>query len=150
MKLKIPPPIQTLIAAIAMFGVDNLIELKILKSDYSTSIATVFGGVSVFFIVFAIFRFIKHKTTVNPLKPEDTSFLVTTGVYKYSRNPMYAGMALFLLAWTFILANPLNLIIFITYITFMTYFQIKPEEAALMKLFGEEYAQYCQSVRRWL
>jgi len=150
MKLKIPPPIQTLIAVFAMLGLDTWIEISILESNLILIAVLVSCILAVFFLIFAVLGFLKFKTTVNPLKPESTSSLVTSGVYKYSRNPMYAGMALFLFAWLLWLSNPLNIAIFAAYIAYITQFQIKPEEKALTKIFGEQFHLYCQNVRRWI
>jgi protein-S-isoprenylcysteine O-methyltransferase Ste14 len=150
MKLKIPPPILTFIAAFAMWVTNIWLELRFFESDLILIAVFICCLLAVFFLLFAVLGFIKFKTTVNPLKPESTKFLVTNGVYNYSRNPMYAGMALLLLAWLLWLSNPINIVIFITYIVFITQFQIKPEEDALLKLFGDQFNVYCQKVRRWI
>ncbi len=95
-------------------------------------------------------RFHRAKTTVNPLHPEKASALVTTGIYRYTRNPMYVGMALVLLgfaAWLWWWPAVLAAAGFAAYIT---RFQILPEERALAQKFGAQYGQYCRSVRRWV
>ncbi len=98
----------------------------------------------------AVFSFWKNNTTVNPIKPESASTLVVEGVYRFSRNPMYVGMALLLLSWGLYLANPLNALLFVLYVYVITQIQIKPEERALVKLFGQDYQEYCARVRRWI
>jgi protein-S-isoprenylcysteine O-methyltransferase Ste14 len=150
MKLKIPPPIQTLIAASAMTGLNKWFEIRIFETNFILVAMVICCLLAVFFLIFAILGFIQFKTSVNPLKPENTTTLVTSGVYKYSRNPMYAGMALLLFAWLLWLSNPLNLVIFVAYITYITQFQIKPEEQALLLLFGEQFDLYRTQVRRWI
>jgi len=150
MKLKIPPPIQTLIAAFAMSVLNKWLVINIFESPLIIIAVVICCLLASFFLIFAVLGFKKFKTTVNPLKPELATSLVTSGVYQYSRNPMYAGMALFLFAWLLWLSNPLNLIIFVAYITYITQLQIKPEEVALSKLFGEKFDLYCQNVRRWI
>ena len=92
----------------------------------------------------------RARTTVNPLRPERASALVTTGVYRITRNPMYVGMALMLLAWAVLLASPAALAGPVTFIAYMNRFQIGPEEDALDTLFGPDYAAYRSRVRRWL
>ena len=94
--------------------------------------------------------FRRARTTVNPLRPERASSLVTAGIYRYTRNPMYVGMTMVLVgvaAWLWWLPALLAAGAFALYIT---QFQIKPEERTLLSKFGQEYEQYCQSVRRWL
>ena len=98
----------------------------------------------------AVIQFYQHKTTVNPLRPEKANKLVVSGLYRYSRNPMYLGMALILLAWSLYLANPLNLLFFVGFIGYMNHFQIIPEERALETLFKEDFIAYKQRVRRWI
>ncbi|MFQ3324666.1 MAG: protein-S-isoprenylcysteine O-methyltransferase Ste14 [Pseudomonadales bacterium] len=89
------------------------------------------------------------KTTVNPLKPESASSLVVSGVFKISRNPMYVGFALLLLAWCVYLLAPVLLMILLLFMAVITRFQIIPEERAMLKLFGEEFIDYQKAVRRW-
>lgn len=90
------------------------------------------------------------QTTVNPLAPEQATALVQSGIYRYTRNPMYLGFALVLLAWAALLAAPLSLLGVAGFVLYLDRLQIAPEERALAELFGAEYAGYCKRVRRWL
>ena len=92
----------------------------------------------------------RAQTTLNPLKPETTSALVTSGIYGYTRNPMYLGMATWLLAWSACLGTPLGLIGAPLFMLYMSRFQIGPEERALGRLFGTGFDAYQARVRRWL
>jgi len=92
----------------------------------------------------------RAQTTLNPLKPETTSALVSSGIYGYTRNPMYLGMATWLLAWSAWLGTPLGLIGPVLFVLYMNRFQIAPEERALGGIFGAEFAAYQARVRRWL
>lgn len=94
--------------------------------------------------------FRRAKTTVNPLQPERASHLVSSGIYQVTRNPMYLGMLLALLGWATALASWWALLGPLAFALYMTYFQIRPEERALMKLFGAEFKAYQSKVRRWL
>jgi protein-S-isoprenylcysteine O-methyltransferase Ste14 len=94
--------------------------------------------------------FKKQDTTVNPLQPEKASSLVITGLFKYSRNPMYLGMLLLLLSLTAKFNVIGGLLITLGFLLFMTKFQIIPEERALESKFGEKFAQYKGQTRRWL
>lgn len=103
------------------------------------------------FDVAGLLAFRASRTTVNPLRPERASALVTRGVYRITRNPMYVGMAFLLLAWGIYLAHwPALLLGPAAYVLYLTRFQIVPEERALLALFGEEYRTYRARVRRWL
>jgi protein-S-isoprenylcysteine O-methyltransferase Ste14 len=97
-----------------------------------------------------VFQFRRARTTVSPLRPARTQAIVTTGVYRWSRNPMYLGMALALLglaAWWSSLPGYLAVPAFVAY---LTRFQIVPEERALLAKFGPAFGDYTLQVRRWL
>lgn len=97
-----------------------------------------------------VVSFRRAKTTVNPTNPSATSSLVTCGVYRFSRNPMYLGFLFFILGDIAWLANPLVLFGWPAFVLYMNRFQIAPEESALTKRFGAEYTTYAGRVRRWL
>jgi len=103
-----------------------------------------------FFDFLGLVAFRKMKTTINPLKPEKTSFIVTIGVYAITRNPMYLGMALLLTAWAIHLSTAMSLLGPIFFVLFITRFQILPEEKILKKAFGTPYENYLKKVRRWI
>jgi protein-S-isoprenylcysteine O-methyltransferase Ste14 len=84
------------------------------------------------------------------MKPASASSLVSSGVYRITRNPMYVGVLLVLVAWATFLAAPLALPGPLAFVLYIGRFQIAPEEAVLGKLFGAEYAEYKAKVRRWL
>ncbi len=98
----------------------------------------------------SILNFRKVRTTVNPLRPENTSSLITEGLYSMTRNPMYLGMAIMLTGAAFIMRclSPLPMpLVFCLVVTVM---QILPEEKTLERLFGDEYRHYKRSVGRWV
>jgi protein-S-isoprenylcysteine O-methyltransferase Ste14 len=76
--------------------------------------------------------------------------LVSTGVYSFTRNPMYLGMALVLLAWAAYLSSAWSLLGPLLFALYITRFQIVPEERVLDRLFGTSFAAYKKCVRRWL
>lgn len=97
-----------------------------------------------------VFEFHRAKTTMSPFSPERTASIVSSGIYRWSRNPMYLGMALALFgvaAWRSSLPGYGLALVFCAY---MTRFQIKPEERTLLKLFGSEFSAYMTQVRRWI
>lgn len=113
-------------------------------------VAAIFFLSAVMLDLESVFRFFKTKTTINPLDPNKSKKLVTDGFYKFTRNPMYLGLVFFLAAitvWVSALLGPLFIMLFI-YV--MTHSQIKAEEKALTEIFGQDYIDYCQRVRRWL
>ncbi len=112
------------------------------------ALALVCAGVSVALAGVVAFR--RARTTVNPLKPGSASALVTSGIYRVTRNPMYVGFALCLLAWGLYLASPLALLGVPGFVLYLNRWQIIPEERALERLFGDDFRVYRQRVRRWL
>ena len=90
------------------------------------------------------------NTTISPLKPEKATSLIVSGIYMYSRNPMYLGM-LFILISISIRFNIIGGIISIsTFIIYITKFQIIPEEEQLKRIFGEKILNYKKKTRMWL
>ena len=97
-----------------------------------------------------IVSFRRARTTVNPMKPDSASSLVTSGIYRRTRNPMYLGFLMVLLGWAVFLSNALAFLVLPAFIFYMNRFQIEPEENALHALFGRQFAAYRSRVRRWL
>jgi protein-S-isoprenylcysteine O-methyltransferase Ste14 len=102
------------------------------------------------FDVAGLLAFRASRTTVNPLRPHRASALVSGGVYRITRNPMYVGLLLLLLAWAVHLAALWPLAVLPLFVLYIGRFQIAPEERALHRLFGDEYRAYVARVRRWL
>jgi protein-S-isoprenylcysteine O-methyltransferase Ste14 len=97
-----------------------------------------------------ILAFRRARTTVSPLQPERTSALVATGIYRFTRNPMYVGLLIILFAWSVFLLSALSVVGPLMFVLYMGRFQIAPEERVLSTLFGPDYADYSARVRRWL
>jgi protein-S-isoprenylcysteine O-methyltransferase Ste14 len=97
-----------------------------------------------------VVAFRRQETTVNPLTPSESSSLVASGIYRFSRNPMYLGFVLALLGWAAFLGNWVSALLLPAFVAYMSRFQIQPEERALAERFGPEFIAYSQSVRRWL
>ena len=88
------------------------------------------------------------KTTINP--SEHSSKVVTSGIYAYSRNPIYLGWFILIAGIGFRNANPFVLAMALTMILLLYWAVILEEEKYLENRFGEEYLRYKKSVRRWL
>ena len=94
--------------------------------------------------------FMARRTTLHPNHPERASTLVTTGIYRVTRNPMYLGLACLLGAYGAHVRHPAVAVALLFFIGFITRFQIVPEERALKARFGAAYDAYAAHVRRWL
>lgn len=105
---------------------------------------------SVALVLVAGIAFRRRGTTVNPYTPEQSQTLVIAGLYRWTRNPMYLGMLLALLAWGLWLACYPAFIALPLFVLGINYSQIIPEEEALTKKFGDAYRAYQHKVRRWI
>ena len=150
MKLLIPPPIQALLSAIMMW----LISRYFLQANFSLTVINVFALVfliiAAIIIILSINKFRETKTTISPLKLNKTSSLVSNGIYRYTRNPMYLGLLLMLFSTALFLKNFISFLILPLFILSITKNQILPEEEALENIFGEKYKNYKKKVRRWI
>ena len=148
--LKIPPIAQVIIMAAAMVGVSKVAPALKFSFSGSTALAVGLGMIGVGSSIMGVAQFKKAQTTPNPQALEQVSSLVTDGVYRYSRNPMYVGLVLILLGWAFYLSHFLTFVLLPIFILYMTRFQIQPEEQMMAQKFGKTYQAYVSRVRRWI
>jgi len=97
-----------------------------------------------------IITFRLAKTTINPVQIDQVARVVTGGIYRFTRNPMYVGLTALLTMWAVHLAVPLALLGPLFFALFTHRFQILPEERMMRAKFGKEYDDYCKRVRRWI
>jgi len=148
MQNKIPPPIVTLFFGLCIyFSRDYFFSYEYKFLDI---LSYTFFLIGLWILISAVNSFKKQSTTVNPIKIENASSLVTSGVFEYSRNPMYLGMALILLGLAFMFNVIGGTLFTILFTIFITKFQIRPEEEVMERLFGEDFLKYKQNVRMWL
>ena len=142
---KIPPPIVTII----ILSIIYFFSLK----DYNINnelISIFLLVLGILFILSAVIQFVKRKTTVNPTKPHKTTSLVISGTFKITRNPMYLGMLLIIMSYSFYKSSIISLVLIPLFIFYINKFQIEPEEYEMRKKFGKEYEEYCKKVDRWI
>jgi protein-S-isoprenylcysteine O-methyltransferase Ste14 len=150
LELKIPPPLVSLIIALAMWGISSTgmqMDIPFLIRAAATLVFALAGGI---FGVSGIVSVIRAKTTIHPERPEDTSLLITSGIYSLTRNPMYLGILFGLITWAVSLASAWALLGPVIFILYITRFQIVPEERTLALKFGPDYAAYKARVHRWI
>ena len=150
MKLLIPPPIQALLSAIMMCLINRYFTHANFSLNGINIFALIFLIIAAIIIILSMYKFKKIKTTISPLRPNKTSSLVKSGIYEYTRNPMYLGLLLMLFSTVLFLKNFISFLIIPLFILFITKNQILPEEEALENIFGEEYKNYKKKVRRWI
>lgn len=146
---RIPPPIVAAAFAALMWLGSRYAPGLEQDAPMRIGVALVPLVVGVLVAVSGAVSFRRARTTVNPQRPEAASSLVVSGVFQYSRNPMYLGVALILVAWAALLSSPLALLGVAGFVLYINRFQIAPEEKALASLFGQQFAEYKSRVRRW-
>ena len=147
---RIPPPVLALVIAAVMVLVTRGAAPLAIPAPARYTVSSAFVAVAGFMILPAFAAFGRAGTTINPVRIDTASSLVTMGVYRFTRNPMYLALTCLLIAlavglargWAF--AGPA---IFALYIT---RFQIIPEERVMDAKFGDAYRDYRRRVRRWL
>ena len=150
LEVKVPPPAVAAIVAIAMWGISLALPLLQIPTVLRLAVATVILLPGLVFSAAGVLSFRRARTTINPTKPEAASSLVSSGIYRVTRNPMYVGLLLVLVAWAVFLSSAWALLGPVAFMLYSGRFQIEPEERALSSLFGSEYAAYKATVRRWL
>jgi protein-S-isoprenylcysteine O-methyltransferase Ste14 len=149
LELAVPPPVVMAGAAFLMWASGKALPALDFRMPHWLSIVVAFAAALAIGIG-AFLQFRQAKTTINPMKPHETSALVTDGFFAWSRNPIYVADTLALLAVALLVANALAFVFLVLFIAYLDRFQIRPEERALQARFGARFEQYKGKVRRWL
>lgn len=150
LELKIPPPAQWVLAAILAVVLARAFPEWAFPFAGHRALAVVLALAGVASGLAGVFAFRQARTTIDPHRPGDARAVVRTGIYRFTRNPMYLGLLLTLLGVAAWLAHPLALLCAAALMVTLTRLQIKPEERILTALFGAPYEDYLRRVRRWL
>lgn len=150
MKLKVPPPLVLLVAVTMTFAAASWFPGLTFTFPGQFVLAAILFFLGLIPDVLALLTFVRKKTTVNPMTPDKSTTLVTDGIYRISRNPMYLGLLFLLVAASLYFSSFLSILIIPAFIWYLTEFQIKPEEESLKRVFGDDYETYLKKVRRWV
>lgn len=150
LELKVPPLAFVLFIALLMWLVSWAVPQLGLAFPGRAVVVVALAVAGTITIVLGVASFRLARTTLNPMKPESSTSLVVSGVYKFTRNPMYLGVLLVLAGWAVFLSNLLASLLLPAFVLYMNRFQIEPEERALRSKFPEEFVAYECRVRRWL
>ncbi len=146
--VRVPPPTVLIVAILTGYGLQQVwaLELASWPGWYVAGWALVGAGIII--LVPGWVQFYQAKTNIQPHKP--SSKLIQSGLYRFSRNPLYVsglslqlGIALLMSNLWIVLLVPVSKFVFDRYI-------IAREEAYLERAFGEAYLDYKRTVRRWL
>lgn len=150
LELRVPPLLLAGITALLMWAVSVTVPPVNLSTHARTGAMILFVLFGSAVVVSGVLAFRRTGTTVDPTKPESSKSLVSGGVYRWTRNPMYLGFCSFLIAWGCFLPSLLSMPLVVAFAMYLNRFQIGPEERVLEQVFGDEYADYRSNVRRWL
>ncbi|MBT7950672.1 MAG: isoprenylcysteine carboxylmethyltransferase family protein [Gammaproteobacteria bacterium] len=150
LELKVPPVVQLLLLFVLMWFLSISIPVFSFVIPANWQLSLTFTCLGLALSISGVITFRLASTTVDPRCPEEVSTIVKSGVYKWSRNPMYLGFLSILLGWALYLANVSAFICLPLFVLYMNRFQIQPEEKAMSTRFGDEYLLYMNSVRRWI
>ncbi|GKS57656.1 membrane protein [Nitrospira sp.] len=150
LELKIPPVVVVFVTGTLMWWMAWLMPAFRFAIPGRVPIATICAAAGFLVAVWGVVQFGRAGTTVNPMKPESSSRLVVSGMYAFTRNPMYLGALIVLLAWAVYVSHVVAFLFLPLYVLYMNRFQIQPEERTLTQLFGQEFTAYASRVRRWI
>lgn len=150
LQLKIPPPLVVFVAAALMAGMAYAFPGAAIDIPARAVPAVVLAVIGAVCIGAGITEFRRHGTTVDPRDPQRSSSLVDTGIFRFTRNPMYLGLLVVLTGWAVFLGNLLPFLVLPMYVLYLGKYQIEPEERLLAAKFGDRFEAYRRKVRRWI
>jgi protein-S-isoprenylcysteine O-methyltransferase Ste14 len=150
LELKIPPDVVWIAVAALMWLAARVTPAVAIPNRLRVWIAVVLIVAGTVLIVASRMALDSAGTTWHPTEPQRSTRLLTTGVYRFSRNPTYVGMTIVLLSWAVLMASPVAGVLAAVFVVYVDRFQIRPEERILAGLFGQDFSDYALMVRRWV
>lgn len=148
--MRVPPPVIAVLIAVATLAASGYVHRLWPGHRYVSCMALMLAACGTVIDVSAKRLFVRLKTKVNPMSPAAAATIVRAGAYRWSRNPMYLGRLMQLLALSLYMASPLGLLCVPAFAIYLDRVQIRAEEQALSARFPAEFADYRSRVRRWL
>ena len=142
------PPVIFIVALVIGFGIDLIYPLPTMPLGLQLGVGLASVIVGVLLIRSSMASFERAGTTYNPFATSTT--LVTQGIYRYTRNPGYLGLAMIQLGLALMYDSPWILLATIVAVIVTSQFVIKLEEEKLRRAVGKEYQDYLTHVRRWI
>ena len=149
LKLRVPPLVVFAIVALAIAGSGKWLHVWSIPPWPRYLLAILLATSGVLIAMAGVLEFRRARTTVHPMHPDRVSALVTSGIFRFSRNPMYLGMLLVLAALAAWMGQPIGMALLPLFVLYLNRYQISAEEEAIAAHFGQSYRDYCRRVRRW-
>lgn len=150
LELRIPPVALAVLIGALMRIVRLITPSLTIEFQRGNVVASAIAILGVAIALAGVLEFRRVRTTVDPTAPSKSTSVVTGGIYRFTRNPMYLGFLLVLAGWAFYLSNPAVLLGPALFVFYMNRFQIIPEERILKSRFGVPFEKYLEAVRRWI
>ena len=146
--VKFPPPLVYLIWMLAGFVAHHFHPLYLgnFGSYHYIGLGLVILGIALLVHAHGVFK--KAETNITPWEP--TTTIITSGMYSYTRNPIYLAFNFVPIGLGIFFNNLWVLFSFIPATIILYFIAIKKEECYLEEKFGKEYLEYKKNVRRWL
>ena len=142
------PPIIYAISILSGIGLNNLWPRTMPYGIYGHTWGGILIALAVIIAAWSLLHFHKADTDVRPDKPD--SNLITSGPFRFTRNPLYIVLTLTQITTAVWLNNLWIVLLVIPSVVVITFYAIAREEHYLETLFGQDYLDYKKRVRRWL
>lgn len=146
----LPPPFALLLGIFLIYYAERHLPVGQISIPGQKSLALVLFFIGLLIMLRAAFSMARAHTTINPLTPERSKKLVTHGIFRRTRNPIYLADAIILAGMVFWFGQLLGILVVAAFIWYINQVQIPTEEKILFTLFGEQYITYTHNVPRWL
>ena len=150
LELLIPPPLIMLTTGVLMWVASMLFPGLAFPWLHNAAWGSAIALLGLAISLSGVATFKHARTTVDPRRPAEATTLITSGIYRYSRNPMYLGVMLVLIGWALFLSNLLSALLIVGFVLYINRYQILPEERLLQEKFGADFIAYKGKVRRWI
>ncbi len=146
----VPPPLVALLIGAAMWGAARAGAPLDAPRVLRFALAAALTGLGLASAASGFFAFRRAGASIDPHRIDKGEVLVTGGVFRFTRNPMYLGLALLLCGYAVYLIRPIDFLGPVAFVAYITRFQILPEERAMTRKFGARYEAYARATRRWI
>ncbi len=148
MPSRLYPPHYLVLSILSIVGIDSLLQMPFVSSAIALVGGLLFLLSGIVLAASAARLFSKAKTGIVPFS--ESTKLVVSGAYRFTRNPMYLGMFFCLIGVTLLVNNVLGLLVLLLFFFIIRQKFVLKEEVQMLETFGDDYAQFKARIRRWI
>ncbi|MDC1231761.1 isoprenylcysteine carboxylmethyltransferase family protein [Gammaproteobacteria bacterium] len=150
--MKVPsrlyPPHYLVLSIASIIGIDWLVPVPFVAAAFALIGGLLFLVIGLILAASAARLFSKAKTGIVP--SSESTKLVVSGAYRFTRNPMYLGMFFCLIGVTLLVNNVVGLLVLLLFFLIIRQRFVLKEEVQMQETFGDDYAQFKARIRRWI